>query len=63
MPNAVTKASLILYMKIKGLVLRTAKKISGRMMKAWMVRPTITVTMNKAKRSSSFPISSMLATR
>ncbi len=63
MPKAVMKASFIPYIKTKGLVLRTTKKMSGRMMNAWIVKPTITVTMNKASLLSSSPISSMLATR
>ena len=63
MPKAVMKASLIWYIKAKGLLLRTTRKISGRMMNAWIIKPTITVTMNNASLPSSSPISSMLATR
>ena len=33
------------------------------MMNAWIIKPTITVTMNNASLLSSSPISSMLATR
>ena len=53
----------MLYMKIKGLVFRTAKKISGRMMKAWIDKPANTVTMNRASLRSSPPMSTILATR
>ena len=63
MPKAVMKASLIWYIKAKGLLLRTTRKISGRMINAWIIKPTITVTMNNASLPSSSPISSMLATR
>ena len=51
------------YMKIKGLAFRTAKKISGRMMKAWIDRPANTVAMNRASLRSSPPMSTILATR
>jgi len=50
-------------MKVKGLLLRTTRKISGRMINAWITKPTITVTMNNASLLSSSPISTMLATR
>ena len=63
MPKAVMKASFIPYMNLKGLVLRTTKKMRGKMMKAWIIKPTITVTMNKASLLISPPMSSMLATR
>ena len=63
MPKAVMKASFIPYMNLNGLVLRTTKKMRGKMMKAWIIKPTITVTMNKASLLISPPISSMLATR
>ena len=51
------------YMKGKGLALRTAKKISGRMMKAWIDNPANTVAMNRASLRSSPPMSTILATR
>ena len=63
MPKAVMKASLIPYIKTNGFDLLTTKKISGSMIKAWIIKPTITVTMNKASLLSSSAISSMLATR
>ena len=63
MPNAVIKASFMPYMKRKGLAFRTAKKISGRTMKAWIDKPTNTVTMNRASLCISPPMSSILATR
>ena len=63
MPKAVMKASFIWYIKVKGLLLRTTRKISGRMMNAWIIKPTITVTMNNASLLSSSPMSTMLATR
>ena len=62
-PNAVIKASFMPYMKGKGLALRTAKKISGRMMKAWIDNPANTVAMNRASLRISPPMSTILATR
>jgi len=51
------------YMKGKGLALRTAKKSSGSMMKAWIDNPANTVAMNRASLRNSPPMSTILATR
>ena len=62
-PNAVIKASFMPYMKMKGLAFRTAKKISGRMIKAWIDKPANTVAMKRASLRSSPSMSTILATR